>query len=512
MHDELNSTRTTPFGAALLDPPAAPPSVPTAVLLAPHVGGSITFTAAAPADVEGEKAKRRVRSSHRGVVLRERAWKGGGRVTYFARWRDPETRRVVDTNLTKLGRTSEDSRRQWAVAKSRTILARAAALASGAPRRTETALGQAVEDYLAACETRLRRSTMQNYRPTTKAFVAWAKRQGVALAEELDRSLLSRYRDVLVASKKRVSVKKGRRGQHAPVDRTRSPASVNHELRHLKACLNKLRLLGILPLIDSDGIADALRSIPGFRPQPRPLSYAACSQILEAALRHDLGTFKMTRKEHGGKPSVLAFHRTPRHDPIAPFVAYVMLTGCRFGEALSIRWDAVDLNAENDYGKAAGEIFIDPSETKTHLGRRIDLSVSPGLRALLTAMKVRAGGKPYVFGRGKSMQRWRADEARKRLCRKYGAPKFSWQQLRQTCASFLTSAPGIFRAASIYRSAEQLGHSAEVAQRHYLNAVRGIPARAKTLESAMKIEAALERIILHARGESVELEPVAVAN
>ena len=89
-----------------------------------------------------------------------------------------------------------------------------------------------------------------------------------------------RYRGVLVASKKTVAKKTGQREERASVDRTRSPASINHELRHVKACLNKLRLLGILPLIDRDGIANALRSIPGFRPQPRPLSYAACSQIL----------------------------------------------------------------------------------------------------------------------------------------------------------------------------------------------------------------------------------------
>lgn len=460
-----------------------------------------------------EEEKQRVRSSHPGVVIRKRTW-DSGEVSYFARWQDPDTRRIVDTNLTKLGRRSIASRRKWAIQKSRSLVERRAALASGAPRRTETLLGKAQADYVKACEGRLRESTVRNYRDTTSVFVAWAEKQGVTLVEQVDRALLSRYRDVVVASKKRLPKPTGRRGERAETDRRRSPASINHALRHVKAFVNRMRALGITPLLDRDAISDALTSVPGFRAQPTPLSTTACARVLEAAVRHDLATFKLTRAEHRARPSILALHRTPRYEPISAFVVFVLLTGCRYSEALAVRWDAIDLDAPNDYGKKAGEIRVHATQSKTRTGRRIDLTVSPGLRKLLATMKLRAGDAPYVFGGRTPTLRWRADESRKRLFAKdgFGAPHFTWQQLRQTCASFLTNAPGIFRAASMFRSAEQLGHSPTVAQRFYLDVIRGIPLRAKSLEEAMRITRALDDVIRLACGDEVELAPVAAAN
>jgi hypothetical protein len=67
--------------------------------------------------------------------------------------------------------------------------------------------------------------------------------------------------------------------------------------------------------------------------------------------------------------------------------------------------------------------------------------------------------------------------------------------LRATCGTYLTNAPGIFGAASAYRSAKQLGHSVAVAQRHYLGLIRGIPRDARTLEQAMQIEDPVKRIV-----------------
>jgi len=121
------------------------------------------------------------------------------------------------------------------------------------------------------------------------------------------------------------------------------------------------------------------------------------------------------------------------------------------------------------------------------------LEVSPALRRLLSAQKLRTGGKAgSVFG----LTRGTATAAQKRLEAEYGAPPGSgWQALRRTCGVFLTNAPGIFGAASAYRSAKQLGHSVQVAERHYLDVMRGIPPTARTLESAMQVEAQIERII-----------------
>ena len=92
-----------------------------------------------------------------------------------------------------------------------------------------------------------------------------------------------------------------------------------------------------------------------------------------------------------------------------------------------------------------------------------------------------------------------AQAAAKRLREEYGAPEsFTWQALRRAYGTFLTNAPGIFGAASAYRSAKQLGHSVQVAERHYLGLVRGIPREARTLEAAMQIEDLVANVVARA--------------
>jgi hypothetical protein len=107
-------------------------------------------------------------------------------------------------------------------------------------------------------------------------------------------------------------------------------------------------------------------------------------------------------------------------------------------------------------------------------------------------MHLKGGGKGSVFG----VTRGEAKTAEKRLREEYGAPAgCNFQALRRTCGTYLTNAPGIFGAASAYRSAKQLGHSVAVAERHYLDVMRGIPREARTLEAAMQIEKHMARVV-----------------
>jgi hypothetical protein len=107
------------------------------------------------------------------------------------------------------------------------------------------------------------------------------------------------------------------------------------------------------------------------------------------------------------------------------------------------------------------------------------------LRKLLAALHLRSDKKGSVF----NLTRDAANAAFRRLQKEFGAPPGTgWQALRRTCGTYLTNAPGIFGAASAYRSAKQLGHSVTVAERHYVDVARGIPRDARTLEEAMQIE------------------------
>ncbi|HEX5656454.1 MAG TPA: tyrosine-type recombinase/integrase [Polyangiales bacterium] len=182
----------------------------------------------------------------------------------------------------------------------------------------------------------------------------------------------------------------------------------------------------------------------------------------------------------------------------------MLLTGCRIGEAIGLPWKQVDLDAVDNEGRQVGEVHLRGSNTKTRRARTIDLAVSPALHELLGVMHDAVGGKGRVF----ELTRSTAEAAANRMRDEYGAPAaFTWQALRRTCGTYLTNAPSIFGAASIHRSSRQLGHSTQVAERHYLGTFRGIPREARTVEAAMQIEAQLARMIATARRDTQQPRP-----
>jgi integrase len=202
--------------------------------------------------------------------------------------------------------------------------------------------------------------------------------------------------------------------------------------------------------------------------------------LLDACLRHDAETFDATRDELQGNS---ALGTTPRHTPIGGFALYVLLTGCRLGEALRVEWKDVDLED--------GEIHIG-TESKTSTARGIDIDVTPALRRLLAAQKLRTGGKGSVW----DLTDGEATAAMKRLKETYGAPtQGGWQLLRVSCQSYLASAPSIYGAASVFLAAKRGGHSVAVCEKHYAGAIKNISPEAKTLEAVMQIEEQCRQVI-----------------
>jgi integrase len=213
------------------------------------------------------------------------------------------------------------------------------------------------------------------------------------------------------------------------------------------------------------------------RALPHFLKTHEIAALVEAALKHDTVTFSLTRAEHDGRAEPGS---TRRYAPISPLVLIALLTGCRFGEVASMRWASISL-AEN-------EILLSHSETKTRQARRIDLTPTPLLAALLRAMEAAREGE-YCVGGAVPLRRDTAEAARKRLILKFGAPKFTWHDLRRTCETYLTCAPAIYGGASAYLSAKRLGHSVAVAEAFYVGAVTTIDKTSTTLEGAMGLRA-----------------------
>lgn len=466
---------------------------------------------------------RRNRTAHRGVKLKEITYRSGA-TGWVARYRDPDTGKERQESLDQYGVTSEAARRQWATDKFDEIARRRGDLATGAAPHTGETVEDAIESYFDTKGARVKDSTKSTYRAAASRFLEWAVLANVRLADELHGRHLAAFVEWLAAQPAKAAVKGGRRKERAATDRTCSPGGVNNRLRSVKAILNHLRRLGRLPHITSDDIKDRLKPLKTPRPRPGFLRAAQIRSLLKAALRHDADTFEMTRDEHDGKgPRGV----TQKYDPIAPFIAYMLLTGCRLEEALGLKWTAVEFEAKDHRGKKVGEIVLRASDVKTGHERAIDLGICPSLRRILLALKLKAGACPYVFGGVDALEaykpwsRTKVEAARRRLTGKpaeddednserhtgYGAPAFCWSQtegetpaLRATCGSYLTNAPGIYGAAAAFHSAKRLGHSVQIAEKHYLGLIRGIPKRATTLDAAMEVTKELAEIVLAAGG------------
>lgn len=427
--------------------------------------------------------KRRIRTAHPGVKLKRMRRKKGE--TWVARFVDTDTGREKQESLTALGLTDEDTRRAWAIQKSENLRARAAALASGAAKRTETALADAVNLYLNHRAPEVEPATYKAYSDAARDFSAWAQPRGLAFTESITPAHLLDFRTAFLNRPKlaQASGKGIGRGARKEVKVRRAPVTLNKALRSLKTILNYWRARGITPNLNGDTISDSLKPVRGIKSLPVFLKAKYCRELLEAAMRHDAERYDLTRQERAGDGTPGS---TRCYTPIAPYIVVALLGGFRSHELASLRWRDIDLEAK--------EITLDARSTKTKQARRITLTETPALVSLLAALKLRTGDSPYVWGEA-PYRHDLAESARKRLVAEYGAPEFTWHDLRRTCGTFLTCAPAIYGAASAFMSAKRLGHSVMVSERHYAGNVSNIPATATTLEAAMGISECLEKLL-----------------
>lgn len=440
---------------------------------------------------------RRTRSPHPGVKLKKRALPSGG-VSYRAHYLDPDLGREVAFTLPMPAARTAEARRQWAIAKSeqlaRTRMDRNAGIR---PPPQGEPIADAIDGFLSAATTRLRASTLTVYSTAFSRLRDWAKAQRVMRTAELTKGRLVALREHLIQlprSANRGGPRRTTRRQRTTTQH-RSPTTVNGELRAIKTLVNHWRRSDLTPFLSSDDITDALPMLRVEREPPPYLRPPEVEALLRAALRHDAECFTLTREEHHG---LRAAGSTVRHAPVAPFITFMLMAGCRFGEARALRWDAVDLDALDEQREATGRIQIHPETTKTKQARTVTLRETPALRRLLTAMHERASGE-LVFS-GSEYSAHALNGARRRLMQQFDAPTFDWKLLRSTCATYLTNAPDIYGAASAYRSATRLGHHVVVATKHYLGVIN-IPHGKKTLEAAMESEEAVNEVIASVRVE-----------
>lgn len=415
---------------------------------------------------------RRVKSPHPGVVvLRELS---RDVVRYRLRYTDPDTGRQRRETCKEQGsgRGADAARKLEAVALAERVAERRQELETArralqpGGKLTQWPLVEATEHYCTARSATLRPKTLGMMRASLKLIAEWV---AAGLAPEtvrlLDGPALARLNDWLAT-------------RAAALGNAR--ATTKKHLVAVKTWANWVRMRGHAPLLTRDAIADSLRADYTPREKAAHLNARSIRHLLEAARAHDAAS------QHA------------RRLTLAPWVALLALTGMRYGEAAQLRWADVMLD------DGPPRIEIRAATTKGRNWRQVWLDVSPGLVALLQAMRGVAPRDEYVIGGVGPVQAKRAVNWPGRL-RAWATqndmpcPEWSPQLLRSTCATYLTCAPGIYGGASLYRSAAQLGHSPEVARKHYLGLVSP-PASATTLDAALGVEAVLAEIAEQVRG------------
>jgi hypothetical protein len=224
-----------------------------------------------------------------------------------------------------------------------------------------------------------------------------------------------------------------------------SEYALNREIAALRTVFGWLETRDLLPHLRERDLKLAFAKLPVPRERIVYLSREECQALIEACARHDSACFEATREEHAGaRPK----GSTPRHEPATPIVRVALLTGMRLGEVLGLTWGQVDFVSRQLHLGA---------ETKTRRARDIDLDVCPSVLATLAALASPEAREGRVFTYSQTVVAKMAT----RLVSQFGAPeKFGSRVLRHSCASFLTCAPGIFGAASAFRSARQFGYVA----------------------------------------------------
>lgn len=376
------------------------------------------------------------RKKHPGVTVVKP--EPGRRIGWRARYRDPDTGKLIKETVPPGPARTREGRDAWAAAKAAALARRRWELSDGAPRATGTTIARAIKDYFEAREDQLSRWTLKDYRATGRKFEAWAEGERIRTLDELTRPRLLAWRDTVI--------NEPGRGHYA----------INRELGSLRALLGYWHDRDLLPRLKDSDLRRALKKVPRVVERPVFLSPEECQATLSAALVHDA--------EH-----------TPA---IGSMVAVAMLSGLRYAEVLELEWEAVDLRAE--------AIHLRGADVKTRHARDVDLAVSPGLLDLLQLMRGPRGRNGPVFGLSEKETRTAMDRLRIR----YGAPPTAtWAVFRRTAETYLSNMP----SQGVFKAAKRAGHSVSVSERHYAGLVRVAP-EATTLEAAMGVETEVDEL------------------
>lgn len=242
--------------------------------------------------------------------------------------------------------------------------------------------------------------------------------------------------------------------------------------------------------LDSESIRDGLAGARLPALQPVAFSQTKLRKILKSAAR-----FELKALEAGHKHSLGVF----------AFLAFVMVTGVRRGEAERLRWRPSKPNAAESWVDfSGGAIVIFSGKTQTH--RTIRLDTRPVLASMLKMMKRACDSRaePFVFGgvgplaiaykrddpmeiRGRSLKR-ALDDAKAE-----SGVAYRIKDLRANLATWMAHSD---LGRNMMDLAFEMGHDYRVLLRSYARRHFAVPlesARAKTVEELLDVSRIIKR-------------------
>lgn len=269
---------------------------------------------------------------------------------------------------------------------------------------------------------------------------------------------------------------------HKDTGQRLSPHYVALVLRHFKALLNFGRTRLKCVRLDAETVADGLTPPVRGTTEPVVLPTAKLKAILDAAATRDV--------EIDGSE-------------VFPLLAFLMLTGCRRGEAERLRWAPSKPSARESWPDFdGGRLLVYAGKTSSQ--RVIKFDNRPALRELLLALRERVDvdAQPFVFGGARPLaisKRGEAGDQRGRSLKRAlydvrdtTGGDWALKDLRSTTASFLANSQ--LYGSELHSLAGQLGHDYEVLLKHYAGhfTLPRKQARAQTVEDVLGVGKILE--------------------
>lgn len=390
----------------------------------------------------------------------------GRRTRWAFRYRDPDLGRLVQRSLHPDEQRTERTIEAAAKALFVRVLHRRQEVRMGAATISRAQLAAVLERYYAAVQHAPK--TLVNYRQITRALEQWCAGHQIKTIDQLTRGRLREFAVSRQHAGRLQIVKGGRKGQRKPVKKPRANSTINRELRALRSVFQELRRLELTALT-SEQIKDSLLLLPETHERKPHLSLEQCRELLEACRAHDMDQKNL-------KAAMMP-------------VAFLLFTGMRVSEACAITGRDCDPSRNVIVVKAANE--------KRRRTRDVDCGVSLTLTIRLPQWALKGSGKVL------STTPQGISQMLAHLADRYGGPKCNPHMLRRTCGTILACS-NIFEAATLHRTAGQLGHSQTMCERRYAGQMRCPDG--DTLEEVIGLNRDDESVVVLGDGDSFRTE------